>query len=100
MQAPLLEVQCLKITDAYKIIYPGKNHDGWWNLDQLIKQMKHAVNIFEYHYPEKVAIWIFNCSSAHEGLVTDAINVNNMNVNPGGKQRHLRTTVIPETNPS
>ena len=51
MQAALLEAQCLKITDACKIIYPGKNHNAWWNLDQLIKQTKHAVNIFECHYP-------------------------------------------------
>ena len=98
-QTALPEGQRLKVTDAHKIIYPGKNHDAWWNLDQLIEQTKHAVDIFEYLHPEKVAIWVFDCSSAHEGLATDALNVNNMNVNPGGKQRHLRTTVIPETNP-
>ena len=49
-------------------------------------QMTHAIDIFEYLHPNKVAIWLFNCSSAHEGLAEDALNVNNMNVNPGGKQ--------------
>jgi hypothetical protein len=98
-QAALPEEQCLKVMDAQKIIYPGKNHDAWWDLDQLMEQMKHAVNIFEYLHPEKVAIWAFNCSFAHEGLAMDALNVNNMNVNLGVKQRHLRTTVIPMNNP-
>ena len=64
-----------------------------------MEQTKHAVDIFEYLHPEKVAIWVFDCSSAHKGLVIDALKVNNMNVNPGGKQRHLRTTVIPMNNP-
>ena len=32
----------------------------------------------------KVDIFLFNCSSAHKGLAPDALNVNNMNVNPIG----------------
>ena len=85
-QAALPAEQHLKFTDAWKIIYPGKNHDAWWNLDQLMEQTKHTVDIFEYLHPEKVAIWVFDCSSAHEGLIIGALNVNNMNINPGGKQ--------------
>jgi hypothetical protein len=98
-QSELPEAQQLKVTDSRKIIYPGKNHDGWWDLKQLMDQMTHAIDIFEYLHPDKVAIWLFDCSSAHEGLAEDALNVNNMNVNPGGKQRHLRTTTIPTNNP-
>src|SRR5882762_8141729 len=44
-------------------------------------------------------LWAFDCSSAHEGLASDALNVNKMNVNPGGKQTLMRDTVIPTTNP-
>jgi hypothetical protein len=62
-------------------------------------QTKIAVDIFEYLHPDKVGIWLFDCSSAHEGLAADALNVNNMNVNSGGKQRVMRDTVIPLTNP-
>ena len=51
-------------------------------------------------HPDKVGIWIFNCSSAHEGYATDALNFNNINVHPGGKQKHLCDTVIPLNNPS
>ncbi|KIM87773.1 hypothetical protein PILCRDRAFT_48496, partial [Piloderma croceum F 1598] len=88
------------VTDARRIIYPGKNHDGWWDLKQLMDQTEDAVDIFEHLHPDKVGVWLFDCSSAHEGLAADALNVNNMNVNPGGKQKHLRSTVIPLNNPA
>jgi hypothetical protein len=65
----------------------------------MMDQMKHAINIFEHLHPDKVAIWLFDCSSAHEGLAKDALNVNNMGVRPGGKQSHLRDTIIPLNNP-
>ena len=61
--------------------------------------MQHAINIFEYLHRDKVGIWLFDCSSAHEGLAEDALNINDMNINPGGKQRHLRPMVIPTNNP-
>src|ERR1700720_879451 len=98
-QSALPEAQRLKVTDSRKIIYPGKNHDAWWDLKQLMDQMTHAIDIFEHLHPEKVGIWLFDCSSTHEGLAEDALNVNNMNVNPGGKQGHLRTTTIPISKP-
>ena len=77
----------LKATDARKIIYPGKNHNAWWDLAQLMDQTEIAVDIFESLHPNKVGIWLFDCSSTHEGLAADELNVHNMNVNPGGKQR-------------
>jgi len=89
----------LQVFDARKIIYPGKGYDAWWDLDQLREQTRDAVDIFEYMHPNKVGIWIFDCSSAHEGYAMDALNVNNMNIRPGGKQKHLRDTVIPLNNP-
>jgi hypothetical protein len=85
-QLVLPEEQCLRVTDSCKIIYPGKNHDAWWDLKQLMTQMTHAIDVFEYLHPDKVGVWLFDCSSAHKGLAEDALNVNNMNVNTGGKQ--------------
>jgi hypothetical protein len=29
----------LEVTDARKIIEPGKNHDKWWDMDQLCVQV-------------------------------------------------------------
>jgi len=45
------------------------------------------------------AIFIFDWSSAHKGFAENAPNINNMNINPGGRQRKLRDTVIPLNNP-
>ena len=64
-----------------------------------MEQMVHAINIFERSHPDQIGIFLFDCSSAHEGLAHDALNVNNMNSNPGGGQRHLRDTIIPLNNP-
>jgi len=99
-QLLLPEHSHLRVTDAHKIIYPGKNHDAWWDLNQLCNQTTDAVDIFEYLHPNKVGIWLFDCSSAHKGLGADTLNVNNINVNPGGTQRHLNSTTIPNQQPS
>lgn len=57
------------------------------------------VDIFEYLHPDAVGVWVFDCLSSHEGLAADALNVNNMNVKPGGKQTLIRETVIHNNNP-
>jgi len=38
--------------------------------------------------------------SVHEGYADNALNINSMNINPGGKQKKLRDTRIPLNNPS
>jgi hypothetical protein len=63
-------------------------------------QVKNTIQVFEYTHPNCVAVFTFDWSSAHEGFSENALNVNNMNVNPGGRQRKLRNTVIPQSNPA
>jgi hypothetical protein len=89
----------LKFTDAHQIIYPGKNHDAWWDMEQLMDQIKHAVPIFEYLFPGAVGIWVFDCASSHEAFSKDALVVKRMNVKPGGNQPLMHDTVIPLDNP-
>ncbi|KAG1735073.1 uncharacterized protein EDB91DRAFT_1083817 [Suillus paluster] len=76
-----------------------KNHKANWDLPQLQTQMVDTINIFEFLHPNKVAVFIFDCSSAHKGLAANALNVNNMNVKGGSKQSHLHDTIIPLNNP-
>jgi len=45
-------------------------------------------------------VWIFDCSSNHEGFGLDALNVNNMNVGPGGKRALMHPTIVPLDNPA
>ena len=61
--------------------------------------MEHTIKVFEHTHPDCVAIFVFDRSSAHEGFAENALNIHNMNVNPGGKQRKLRDTTIPLSNP-
>ena len=85
--------------EARKITYPGKNFNAWWDLSQLIEQLKVTIKAFEHTHPGCIVIFVFDRSSAHEGFGENALNVHNMNVNPGKKQRRLRDTVIPLSNP-
>jgi hypothetical protein len=85
--------------EARKITYPGKGFDSWWDLAQLIKQLKNTIAIFEYTHPNCMAVFVFDRSSAHEGYAEDALNISNMNINPGGKQKKMRDTIIPLDNP-
>ena len=89
---------CLTAFEARKIIYLEKGHDTWWDLPQLIEQVKIVISVFEYTHPGCVGIFVFDRSSAHEGFVKDALNVNSINLNPGGKQKKLHDTIIPLNN--
>ena len=88
------------ITDeARKIIYPGSGGDPWWDTNQLLEQVKHAVNVFERAHPKCVALFIFDQSSAHASLGPDSLKAFEMNKSDGGKQRVQRDTIIPQSNP-
>jgi hypothetical protein len=98
-QLKLPDKQHLPVFEARKITYPEKGFDVWWDLPQLTDQIKIMIKIFEYTHPNCMAIFGFDWSSAHEGFTEDALNINNMNVNTGGKQRKLCDTIIPLNNP-
>ncbi|GBB88203.1 hypothetical protein RclHR1_14740003 [Rhizophagus clarus] len=69
--------------EARVIINPGKNFDGWWNIDQLIDQICILKNIFA-----------FDNFSSHAKLADDTLNAAYMNLNPGGKQPIMRDTIF------
>ena len=98
-QLKLPDEQRLPAFEARKITYPGKGFDVWWDLPQLTDQIKIAIKVFDHIHPNCIAIFTFDRSSAHEGFADNALNINNMNINPGGRQRKLRDTVIPLSNP-
>jgi hypothetical protein len=87
------------VRDSTKIIYPGSGGDPWWDCAQLLKQMEDAIHIFEAANPGKQGLFIFDQSSAHASLPPDALKAFEMNKSDGGKQRHQRDTIIPDTNP-
>ncbi|KAF8747109.1 hypothetical protein RHS01_11445 [Rhizoctonia solani] len=90
----------LKTFDARKIIYPGKNHAAYWDMPQLIAQIKDAIKIFEVKFPGAQMLLFVDQSSAHNAYAADALNAWKMNVTPGGKQPIMHNTIIPSNNPN
>lgn len=88
------------IEEAREIIYPGANGDSWWDTEQLLKQVKRAIRIFEAEHPDCVSLFVFYQSSAHASLPPDALKAFEMNKSNGGRQRKQRDTTIPMSNPS
>lgn len=92
--------ECLKCYDSHKIIFPGKNADGWWTAEMLVQQVEQVIPLFERTYPDAVAEFFFDQSAAHGAFTVNALNANEMNVKPGGKQRRMHSTTIPADNPN
>lgn len=69
-------------------------------MDQLLRQMGSAIDIFEEAYPDCQAAFIFDQSSAHQAMGPNALSAFDMNKGNGGKQRKQRDTVIPDDSPA
>ena len=71
---------------ACQIIKYGASGDGYWN--------KKAIQIAKFKYPADkfTLVWLFDQSSGHCAYRDDALNVNKMNVKPGGAQPKMRDT--------
>jgi len=87
------------VKDARSITYPGANGDPWWDHVQLLVQVDKAISIFEELHPGCVGLFIFDQSSAHASLGSDALRAFEMNKTNGGKQRKQKDTFIPMNNP-
>ena len=78
-----------------EILKFGSGNEGYWNSEKFLKQMERAVAIADVKYPSDrfSKVRIFDQSSGHCAFRDDALNVNRMNVNPGGAQPKMRDTV-------
>ncbi|KAF8229809.1 hypothetical protein L208DRAFT_1479048 [Tricholoma matsutake] len=87
------------VDEAQKIIYPGSKGDAWWDTEQLLAQVKHAIEVFEKAHLNCIALFIFDQSSAHASLGPDVLKASEMNKSDGGKQHVQHDTIIPQSNP-
>ena len=79
--------------EARSLLEYGEAREGYWTCDKFMQQMKKAIKIAEFKYPKSEGwkhVWIFDHSSCHATMADDSLDVNKMNVNPGGKQRVMR----------
>ena len=72
----------------------GAEGEGYWNSEKFIAQVENVVKIVKVKYPRESydVIWLFDHSSGHTAFADDALNVNKMNVRPGGAQPKMRDT--------
>src|SRR5207248_2908848 len=85
--------------EARKFLKPEKNEEEWWTAEHLLDQItNYAIPIFETKYPNAIGIFAFDNSTNHGAMAKDALNVNNMNVNPGGKQAIMKSTYFGPNN--
>ena len=57
-----------------------------------MKQVTDAIDVFDNEFPEYTALLIFDNSPLHKKMSERSLNVNRMNVRPGGKQAVMRAT--------
>jgi hypothetical protein len=79
-----------------EIIEPGKNHDGYWQAPDILKQLEEKAMIpaFEQMHPEARGLFMFDNSTNHGAYAADALLAvsSKMNLNSGGKVPVMRTT--------
>ena len=84
---------------ARKFLEYGESREGYWDRDKFVAQMKTTIQIAEIKYPKSEGwrhAWVFDHSSCHAAMADDALDVREMNVKPGGKQRFMHDTIWQE----
>jgi hypothetical protein len=76
-------------------IEPGKNHDGYWQATDILKQLEEkAIPAFDQMHPEARGLFVFDNSTNHGAYAADALVAvaSKMNLGPGGKVPVMRST--------
>lgn len=69
----------------------GKAHataylpSGYWTGEHVLKQLEHAVTLFEIKHPGCIGLFQFDNSTGHSKLASDALLTSSMGLNPGGQ---------------
>ena len=58
---------------------------GYWQGDDIYKQLEHAITIFEILHPGCTGLWLFDNSTGHSKMPRDALLADGMAKGPGGK---------------
>ncbi|KAH8914075.1 hypothetical protein BT69DRAFT_1343613 [Atractiella rhizophila] len=68
-----------------------------WNMGRPMKAIgwlrsveKKFIPVFERLHPGQTALVVFDNSTGHGAMASDALNAKNMNLGPGGKQPVMR----------
>lgn len=78
-------------------IEPGKNHDGYWQATDILKQLEEkAIPAFDQMHPGARGLFVFDNSTNHGAFAADALVAvaSKMNLGPGGKVPVMRNTTF------
>ncbi len=81
---------------ARKLLEYSESREEYWTSVKFMNQMEYAVDVAEAKYPKDQGyrlFWVFDQSSCQGAYSEDALNVNRMNANPGGKVPLMHDTV-------
>ena len=67
--------------------------EGYFNNEHLLEQVERTIDIFERVHPDARGLFLFDNAPSHKKLADDALNVERMNVHPGGMQPAMRDTI-------
>lgn len=79
---------------ARELLECGESRDGYWESKKFLLQVQAAAEIAEIKYPREQydILWLFDNAPSHRKMADDALNVNNINMKPGGQKPVLRDT--------
>ncbi|CAG8637409.1 3349_t:CDS:2 [Cetraspora pellucida] len=77
-----------KIPNRYiiEILKVSANHDSYWNIQLLAKQLKHIINILEIVFLNTIFVFGFDNSSCYDVFAKDALVASRINVKYDRKQ--------------
>lgn len=89
------DLEALGLSSHFATEYLEYGKDNYWTSEKMIDQVVNvALPIFRVAFPDFVGVWIFDNSSNHGCFSPDALRAERLNLNPGGKQPHLRDGFI------
>lgn len=74
-------------------LYLETQKEGYFNNDHLLQQVEHTIDIFEKIHQNTQGLFLFDNAPSHKKQADDSLNVEKMNVNPGGVQPAMRSTM-------
>ena len=69
------------------------NSEGYFKNEKFLCLVEKAVDIFDRKYPDQTRLFMFDHAPCHMKVAEDALNVDHMNVHPGGRQPKMRDMV-------
>ena len=81
---------------SYQLFEYGKNREGYWDADKMLIQTMEVISAFEYKFPGKTLVFLFDWSYGHDKKPADAAVLGKINVKWGGKQNLMRDTYVLE----